>query len=628
MTPAPTRQLTWLSQPHHDGSGRYVSNQAPRLGDRVDVLVRVPLEAGVEAVHVRTSPDGEATFTVARKVRTTGADDWWRATLTCHNPVTNYRFLLTAGPTKYAWLNGTGVHERDVPDASDFRLVAHATPPPEWALGSVVYQIFPDRFARSKGADKHETPDWAVAAAWSDPVDLSPKGVGHQLYGGDLDGITEHLDHLESLGVDVVYMTPFFPARSNHRYDASSFEQIDSLLGGAPALRRLTKAAHDRGMKVMGDFTTNHTGNAHEWFLKAAGPGGKNTPERDYYIWEDGTYVAWLGVPSLPKLNHLNAALRHRIFEDPQGVVRKWLGRSGGLDGWRVDVANMTGRWRATDVNHDVARQMRDVMGRVAPDALLVGEHFHDYTPDMPGDGWHGVMNYAGFCKPTWTWLREEPKDPRFLGAPVPLPLLEAGAVVETMRDFTSRIAWQSLVHSFNLVGSHDVPRIRTLVGPDSVETAVGLLMTFPSMPMMTYGDEIGMEGTFGEDGRRPMPWDENAWDADVLAVYRGLIQARQRSVALRRGGLRWVHAEGDAMVYLRETLDEVALVHVARAAHEPVVLDPRHLAGIESGTPAYGLAPKVGKRAVTLSASGPGVSIWTWRPTDDGPRHVRRRGR
>ena len=121
--------------------------------------------------------------------------------------------------------------------------------------------------------------------------------------------LVEHLDHLESLGVDVVYLTPFFPARSNHRYDASSFEQIDPLLGGAPALRRLTKAAHERGMKVMGDFTTNHTGNAHEWFLKAAGPGGKNAPERDYYIWEDGTYVAWLGVPSLPKLNHVNAAL-------------------------------------------------------------------------------------------------------------------------------------------------------------------------------------------------------------------------------------------------------------------------------------------------------------------------------
>jgi alpha-glucosidase len=237
-------------------------------------------------------------------------------------------------------------------------------------------------------------------------------------------------------------------------------------------------------------------------------------------------------------------------------------------------------------------------------------------------------MNYAGFCKPAWTWLRQEPKDPRFLGAPVPLPLLTAGAVVDTMRDFTSRIPWQSLVHSFNLVGSHDVPRVRTLVGPESVVAAAGLLFTFPSMPMLTYGDEIGMEGTFGEDGRRPMPWDEKDWDATTLATYRGLVAARQRSVALRRGGLRWVHADGDAMVYLRETLDEVALVHIARAAHEPVALDARHLAGIASGASLYGPAPKIGRRAVTLSASGPSATIWTWQPADDGARHVRRRRR
>jgi alpha-glucosidase len=141
VTTAPTRLHSWLSQPHHDGSWRYVSNQAPRLGDRVDVLVRVPLDAQVDAVHVRTAPDGEATFAVAKLVRATASDTWWRASLTCHNPVTTYRFLLTGGPTKYAWLNGTGVHVRDVPDASDFRLVAHASPPPAWALGAVVYQI-------------------------------------------------------------------------------------------------------------------------------------------------------------------------------------------------------------------------------------------------------------------------------------------------------------------------------------------------------------------------------------------------------------------------------------------------------------------------------------------------------
>ena len=630
MSPAPARQHAWLTQPHHDGSGRYVSNQTPRLGDRVDVLVRVPLECEIDSVHVRTAPDGENRFGPARLVRKTATDAWWKATLVCHNPVTNYRFLLVGGPTKYAWLNGTGVHHRDVPDASDFRLVAHDAPAPDWPRDCVVYQVFPDRFARSRAADRRALPEWAIPARWEDPVDVSSRAVAHQFFGGDLDGVVEHLDHLEALGVDIVYLTPFFPARSNHRYDATSFDRVDPLLGGDAALRRLTAAAHARGMKVVGDFTTNHTGNAHEWFLAAAGRDGRRRPEHDYYIWEDGDYVAWLGVRSLPKLNHLNHDLRQKIFEDRTGVVRKWLGRSGGLDGWRVDVANMTGRWRATDVNHEVARQMRESLARRAPDALLVGEHFHDYTPDVPGDGWHGVMNYAGFCKPVWNWLRDEVKDPITMGAPAPLPILEADAVVETMRDFTSRIAWQSLVHSWNLVGSHDVTRIRTLVGDDPrlVDVAAGLLFTMPSIPMMTYGDEVGMEGAFGEDGRRPMQWTENGWDTRILDVYRGLIAARRRSVALRRGGLRWVHAEGDAIVFLRETADEVALVHVARAAHQPLVLDTRHLAGVETGAPAYGPAPKVGSRAVTLSAEQPLVRIWTWKPTDEGARPARRRRR
>lgn len=622
----PPTDAPWLGQPHHDGSARYVSTQRPRLGQTVTVLLRVPLHNDIVQVHVRTAPDAEQRFVAAQPVATTATDAWWSAELVCHNPVTTYRFLLAGGPTRYAWLNGTGLHLRDVPDASDFRLVASDAPPPEWAEGAVVYQVFPDRFARSARADQRPVPDWAFPARWDDPVDTRPGRLSHQLYGGDLDGVTERLDHLQRLGVDVVYLTPFFPAGSNHRYDASSFTEVDALLGGDVALRRLTQAAHARGIRVLGDFTTNHTGDRHEWFLEATGPGGQRAAERDFYLWEDGDYVAWLGVRSLPKLNHRNAELRRRLFHDGTGVVRRWLGGPDGLDGWRVDVANMTGRWRDTDVNHEVARELREAMSRWAPDALLVGEHTHDYTTDLPGDGWHGVMNYAGFCRPVWTWLGEETDEPNFLGSPVPVPLLDARAVVDTMRDFTSRVSWQSLVHSFNLVGSHDATRIRTLVGADArlVDAAAGLLLTLPSMPMLTYGDEIGMEGRFGEDGRRPMPWDESSWDTRLLEVYRGLITARASSDALRHGGLRWVHADGDAIVFLRESPTQTALVHVSRAAHEPVSLDARQLPGVEAGCTAYGTAPLLADGAVTLCAEGPGVRVWTWVPTDGGPRPTR----
>ena len=239
--------------------------------------LRVPADLPLDDVHVRTVADGEPEFVpaVVDAARSDGADTWWRARLPCHNPVTSYRWILTGGPTGYAWLNGTGLHLRDVPDTNDFRLVAHDRPPPDWPLDTVVYQVFPDRFAKSSRS--------VLAAAGAQPrarlggpraldgAGLRVRGQdqGKQLYGGDLDGITDHLDHLERLGTDVLYLTPFFPARSNHRYDASTFERVDPVLGGDDALRRLTAEAHRRGMRVIGDITTNHTGDSHEWFVEA-----------------------------------------------------------------------------------------------------------------------------------------------------------------------------------------------------------------------------------------------------------------------------------------------------------------------------------------------------------------------
>ena len=601
-----------LGQPHHDGSALYVSNPYPALGESVTVRVRVPSDADVTAVHVRTTPDAEPVFTDAAVERTTETETWWAAQIVCHNPITNYRFILEGGPTAYQWLNGTGVHQRDVPDAADFRLTAFGAPP-AWAGEAVVYQVFPDRFARSAGQDSREVPDWAVPAGWDEAPRLEPGVISRQLFGGDLDGITERLDHIAELGANVVYLTPFFPARSNHRYDASSFDQVDPVLGGDEALGRLVDAAHERGMRVLGDFTTNHTGDAHEWFVTAQED--PDAEERGYYFWEGEEYVAWLGVPSLPKLNYDSAPLRHRVFEDREGVVRRWITGDSPLDGWRVDVANMTGRYRGQDLNHDIARQMRLAMDEASPDALLVGEHCHDYTQDAQGDGWHGVMNYAGFTRPVWTWLRDRGHAPKFLGSPLMVPRLGGASVMETMREFAAGVPWATVRHSFNLVGSHDTTRIRTLVGQDArqVDVAAGLLFTVPGIPMLTYGDEIGMEGEFGEDGRRPMPWGSDGWDSRLLETYRGLIAARRSSPALREGGMRWVYADDETLVFLRETPTEVALVHCARDAHDPVVLSTRHLPGIARAHAAYGHELALGEGTMTLTATGPQVSIWTW---------------
>lgn len=606
--------LPLYDQPHHDGSEIYVPTRNPVLGGTVTVRLRVPAAADVTSVFVRIVPDGEHTFIPATQESVDAVESWWSATLPCRNPVLHYRFMLDGGPTGVRWLNAAGLWHRDVPDQSDFRLSTYGQPP-DWIHEAVVYQVFPDRFATT-GRYATPAPDWAVPARWTDAVDNHTAGAGRQFYGGDLDGVTEHLDHLQRLGATVLYLTPVFPARSNHRYDAATFDTIDPLLGGEAALRSLCEAAHARGIRVIGDFTTNHTGDRHEWFVTARADG--SSAEHEFYLWDDdGGYEAWFGLPSMPKLNYDSGELRRRLFDDPKGPIRRWLG--AGLDGWRIDVANMTGRNRVQDRNHDVARWTRRASVDQSPDALVVAEHVHDYTTDLPGDGWHGVMNYAGFTKPAWTWLLPAGSQAEFLGAPVVVPRLDAALVMDTIRDFTSRIAWQSLIASFDLLGSHDTSRIFTMLGGDRalLEVAVGLLLTMPAVPMITYGDEIGMPGSYGEDGRRPMPWDENSWNADILATYRELIALRTGSWALRHGGLRWLHAQGEALVYLREAPGETALVHCARSAHEPVRIPVDLLPGVTHARASHGTEPLRRAGSLELTADRPGITVLQW-PTPD----------
>lgn len=613
-----------MSAPHHDGSARYVSTLAPALGETVTVLVRVRAGDPATGVWVRSTPDGEPRFAEAVVDRTTATDRWWRAEVEMRNPVTGYRFLLRDPAGGYRWLTAAGVAAHDVPDATDFRLVA-GDPPPAWSRDAVVYEIFPDRYARSVVARSRELPSWAVACDWDTPVIGRGLETPRQVYRGDLDGVVDRLDHVADLGANALYLTPIFPARSNHRYDAASFDRVDPLLGGDEALRRLASAVHGRGWRLVGDLTTNHCGDAHPWFVAARSC--VDAPEREMFYFGDGGYESWLGVPTLPKLNWGSAQLRRRFFGgpagfggltsatgvDPAGVAVRWLDI---FDGWRVDVANMTGRRRIDDYAHEVARLMRAAVTRAHPDALLVAEHAHDATADLDVGGWHGTMNYAGFTRPVWSWLRAEDLELPFLGVPGGVPRIPGGAAVATMRAFAARMSWRSLTHSWTLLGSHDTARIRTVVGTAARhEVAAGLLLTLPGTPMVFAGDELGLTGVNGEHSRTPMPWHRRlAWDTAHLARYRALIALRRGYAALREGGLRWLHADDEVLVFARETAQETVLVQARRGSGAPVRLP---LASGEAAEPLYGDQALRPDREgwVQLPGEGPSFGIWRLPP-------------
>ena len=137
-----------LAIPHHDGSELYVVAQPTELGGEATVRLRVPRETKVDEAGLRYVRDGEPRSVVAEVDEETETDVWWRATFPVWNPVTSYRWVLAGGDVGYAWVNGVGLIPHDIPDADDF-ILSRAAAGPEWHLRSVVYQIFPDRFASS-----------------------------------------------------------------------------------------------------------------------------------------------------------------------------------------------------------------------------------------------------------------------------------------------------------------------------------------------------------------------------------------------------------------------------------------------------------------------------------------------
>jgi alpha-glucosidase len=602
-----------LRRPHHDGSPAYVDNDAPQLGETVTVRMRSHADDPIEGVWLRTTYDAEPVY-LTMNPSADGPTTWWEAGLLVHNPVTHYRFLI-ARRDGQQWLAGNGLVDIDVPDAADFKLSSYA-PAPDWARDGVVYQIFPDRFARSAAADERPTPQWAIPARWTDTVvfEGTDPRTPLQFFGGDLDGITDHLDHVERVGADIVYTTPVFPGESNHRYNATTFDQVDPLLGGDAAYERLSSAVHERGWRILGDLTTNHTGDTHEWF-RAAQANPEAATRSFYFFGDDGSYANWMGHGTLPKVNHGDPHLRSAMVEGPDSIVGRWLQPPYDVDGWRIDVANMTGRLGALDVAHEVARAVRRTAESLREDPLVIGEHNHDASGDVDGDGWHGTMNYSGFSWPVWSWLRAEDTTARAFGRPVQVPRRPGPAVVETFRAWQGALGWQATTTSWNILGSHDSARIRTMVGGDAAmhRVAAGLQFTMPGVPMLFAGDELGLEGVNGEDSRRPMPWSSSDdWDTATLDVYAELARVRRSRAALRRGGQRWAHVDDDTIAFVREHSEGSVLV-VARRAAAPafgLTLDlGEHLLGTEEQS---GEATTEDGRTVVPGSEGPRLDIWS----------------
>jgi cyclomaltodextrinase len=451
--------------------------------------------------------------------------DYWRGTVTLPVGTTSlrYAFLLDDGGAPQIY----DVRSAPLPSTETprwFSLDLGQYPPfsvPDWVHDAVFYQIFPDRFADGNPAN-----NGTDTIRWGGPASSSKR------MGGDLKGINSHLPYLQELGVNALYLTPIFTARSSHGYDTTDYHQIDPHFGTLADLKALTTALHLHGGHLLLDGVFNHTGVDFAGF-KSLEKDGEQSPYKSWYFVQSFPvnvragqthYTGWYGIPWMPKLNVENPATRSYLLD----IGTRWI-RDAHIDGWRLDAAD--------EVNHRFWQAFRQTVRKENPNAFLLGEIWGNAHDWLQGDQFDSVMNY------------------RFRGAVLDFfvnnkftPSQFDSSLARIRSDYPPAAAGTL----FNILGSHDTERIRTLCKNDWTRERQAVLfqMTYPGIPCIYYGDEVGLQGGKDPDNRRAMPWEPNQQDQTISAFYKRLLALRKAHGVLRRGDYRTLVADNNAGVF------------------------------------------------------------------------------
>lgn len=464
-------------------------------------------------------------------------------------------------------LGGVGVHYQDPPPAYQITVYDPKFNPPEYLREGIMYQIFPDRFYRSK-MPVSERKDRIIHTNWNEPPfitadERSGDNWALDFFGGDLEGIRQKLPYLKDLGITVLYLNPIFKARTNHRYDTGDYMTVDPLLGTEEDLSRLCADASEMGIRILLDGVFSHTGEDSLYFNRYnnySSLGAYQSKRSPYFSWYKfrkfpDDYACWWGIPTLPELNKDDKSYREFML-GKDGVAAHWI--KAGTHGWRLDVAD--------ELTMDFLRELRKTTTKQNPNSVLLGEVWEDASNKMAygqmrsyvlGDTLDSVMNYP---------LREALI--RFLTHEI-----SAAQVIRQIRSLQENYPVPFFYSLMNLLGSHDRARLINILGRQDYSNLPnaqrrGLLMdkqikdlakerlikmltiivSMPGMPSMFYGDEVGMEGAADPFCRGTFPWGQE--DTEMLKAVKALFKLRKDRPVLTRGYFD-LACEGEDTLYI-----------------------------------------------------------------------------
>ena len=611
-----------------DGTKEYRIPEEPECGDKVTIRFRTGA-GDVDRVYavVRDAVSREEGRRLElKKKESIGRFDFYETEILVGETPLRYDFEAVKG-SEVCHYNRLGVLEAGGMDAPF--VITPGFHVPEWAKGALMYQIFVDRFNNGDPTndvlgDEYVYIGFPVTKVEKWDERLSVLDVD-RFYGGDIQGIWDKLDYLQSLKVEVLYLSPVFVSPSNHKYDIQDYDYIDPHYGvivedGGDVLAaddrenahatkyikrvvnmknleasnaffaKFVEEVHRRGMKVILDGVFNHCGSFNKWldrekiydkdesyekgaFLQ------EDSPYHDFFYfypdgsWPDNThYDSWWGNDTLPKLNYEGS---ERLEQYIHGVARKWVASPYCIDGWRLDVAADLGH--TPEYNHKFWKGFREAVKRENPEAIILAEHYGDPSAWLDGTQWDTVMNYDAFMEPISWFLTgmEKHSDARRSDLRG-----NAAAFFGSMTDYGARFTTPSALVAMNELSNHDHSRFLTrtnhvvgrtaFTGPQAANYGVNLAvmrqavlmqMTWVGAPTIYYGDEAGVCGWTDPDNRRSYPWGKE--DHELIRFHKEMIRIHKDYEVFSTGSLLYLHAENNLIGYGRFSEKEQAFVLV-----------------------------------------------------------------
>lgn len=453
-----------------------------------------------------------------------------------------YYFIIHSGNEKIVFAESgfSSVEDAESGKYSEFFIFPWMNPadiiqPPEWVKKCVWYQIFPSRFAKGEYAEcKKEFLPWAK---------LGQQVSNHESYGGNLQGIIDHLDYLKDLGITGIYSTPVNQSASQHKYDTADYLTIDSDFGTNEIFVKLVKEAHARGIRVMVDGVFNHCGK--EFFAwQDVLKNKEKSKYKDWFFINDfdirdgepnackGKFYSFAFVDNMPKLNTNNPEVQNYFID----VCKKWI-EEFDVDGIRLDVAN--------EPSHEFWKKLNAELKSVKPDFYIVGEIWHNSLPWLREKEFDAVMNYP-IQKAISTFLEYGE--------------MTALDFEHNLNRCLSMYYTQTNEALLNQMDSHDTIRITSrLNSTDKALCALAILFALPGSVCIYYGTEVLLEGGHDPDNRRCMPWKEieEGLFNDRIDFTRKLISLRKKYSALRSSNVKFIRErESDRLLHFIKTGD------------------------------------------------------------------------